>query len=166
VFGWDPATWVGIALTIAFGVAGIVLAIWFWIRPRSPTANRPAKHEQLRMDVSNEFPIFDQPDGSRTVGDHLVGVTVRNGTARPVRVIGWGIGLPADRSIAVQAPTTTWEPRLPYWLQAGDAATWYVDAAELRRQSAALSVPFDHMVAFACFADGRRISADRGVPLA
>lgn len=163
---WDSGTWVGIGLALFFGVAGLASGFWFWWRPRAPKdAKAPENHEMLRVEVSNEFPVFDHPDGSRSVGDHLVGVTARNGSRGAVRATGWGLSIPGNRTIVAPAPTTIWEPRLPLWIQPRDAATWYFDADELRRQAASLETPFDKMVAFVRFADGREIRADRGVPL-
>lgn len=154
--------WVGIALTVAFGVVGI--ATWRW--PRSPKAVPAAEHEELRVEVSNHVPVFGHPDGSLSAGDHLVAVIARNGTDRRARATGWGIRIPDGRTLVVTTPTTMWEPRLPHWLQPGDEATWYLEANALREQAGALGCSYDDMRAFVHFADVREVQSDRGVPLA
>lgn len=154
--------WVGGSLT----VLGILLSIWFWLRPRPPKNSSAPSHEKLRVEVSNHIPVFDHPDGSQTCGDHLVAVVVRNGTATPVKATGWGLHLPGGRNIVVTTPTTSWESPLPHWVQPRDEATWYLDAGDLRRQSTELGCPYDDMVAFVNFADGREVTAATGVPLA
>jgi len=127
--------------------------------------SEPPEHEQLRVDVSNHFPIFDRPDGSQTMGDHLVAVIVRNGTARPVHVTGWGTRGPDGRTLFVTQPTTPWEPRLPHWVAAGASATWYLDAQAVRQRAKSEGWAFDDMIAFVDIADGREVTADRGLPL-
>ena len=148
---------------IGLGAGSLTLGIGAWLWPRTGARRRP--HEQLRVTVSNHIPVFDQADGSKRLGDHLVAVTVSNGTERPVKATGWGVHLPGKRNLVALAPTTTWEPRLPHWVQPGDEATWYLDAERVRSQAAELSCRFDDMHAYVSFADGREVLADRGIPL-
>ena len=156
----DTATIVGLGI----GGASVAVALIAWRWPRSPKVES-APHDLLRVEVSNQFPVFDLPDGTRDVGDHLVAVTVRNGTDRPAKITSWGLRLPDGQSVVVLSPTTTWEPRLPHWVQPGDEATWYFDPAELRRIAAEHKIAFESMCAFATVGDGRSLLADRGVPL-
>lgn len=148
---------------IALSAGGVVLGIGAWLWPR--TGPRRRRHERLRVTVSNHFPVFNRGDGSQRLGDLLVAVTVSNGTDRPVKATGWGVHLPGNRNLVAFAPTTTWEPTLPHWVQPGDEATWYLDAERVRSQAAELSCRFKDMRPYVSFAGGREVLADRGIPL-
>ncbi len=159
---WDVATW---GLVIA-GV-GVLVAVGAWLLPRSPRrAAHVLRHEQLRVKTSNHFPLFDHADGSGEAGDHLVAVTVSNGTGRPVKAINWGVRLPGNRNLVVLGPTTSWEPSLPHWIQPGDEATWYLRADDVRRQAQEHGCAFRDMRGYVCLADGREVAASVGLPLA
>ena len=84
---------------LAIALVGVAVAVLAWRRPRAPNAPKPAPHEQLTVVVGNEFPVFNQPDGSSRLGDHLVGVTVRNGAGAQVRAVGFGLHLPGDSTL-------------------------------------------------------------------
>lgn len=160
---WSDPIWVGVGIiaTLVFGLIGVIA----WLKPRSPS-RRPAKHETVWVDVSNSIPVFDLPDGTKELGEHLVGVEVHNGSTRPVKVVSWGIKLPGDRKLFVPTPTTHWEPRLPHWVQPGDEAEWFVEAEELRHQQATLGCRFDQMIPYVRLADGRELMSEKAVLLA
>jgi len=162
--GLQLPVWVWAIVAVAAGTAGAVMT---GAREDNEASHpsEPPEHEQLRVDVSNHFPKFDHPDGSQTLGDPLVAVIVRNGTARPVHVTGWGTRVPDGRTLIVTQPTTPWEPRLPHWVAAGDSATWYLDTEDVRQRAESEGWAFDDMIAFVNFADGREVTADRGLPL-
>jgi hypothetical protein len=163
----DRVDWtlVWTAVAAVSTVLGVGVAVLAWRRPKQPDRPTPARHELLTVDVSYDIPVFDQPDGSQTLGGDLVGVTARNGTDRPVRATGWGVVLPGQRRMVVTVPPRAWEPRLPHWISPGDAATWYLNVDDVRRQAATLGCDFDEMTAYVSFADGREILAARGMPL-
>jgi hypothetical protein len=161
---WDASTWFG-AIASAVAVASLGLAYLAWQHPRSPKPPAPKPHELVRVEVANMFPVFDEPDGSQTLGDHLIGVTLRNGSERQVRAVGWGVQLPGDRKLVARVRAAAWEPTLPHWVQASDHATWHLEADEMRTQARAHDLDFTKMVAYVSLADGRTISADGGLPL-
>lgn len=146
-------------------VAGVIVAMLAWLRPRA-VARRGAAHERLTVEVANQFPVFDRRDGSSELGGHLVAVTARNGTPDSVKAVGFGLRLPGERRMVARVPATAWEPRLPHWIQPSGEATWYFDAEQVRQQGSELGCSFDEMRAYVSFADGREVSASRGVPLA
>ncbi len=116
---WDAVTWATVVAT-AVAVCGVAVAVLAWLRPRHPRAEAfVMPHETLQVKVSNHFPVLDNYDGSRQIGDHLVGVTVSNGTSRAVKATNWGVHLPGSRNLVVMARTTSWEPPLPHWIQPG-----------------------------------------------
>lgn len=100
------------------------------------------------------------------MGDHLVAVTVSNGTDRSVKAVGWGVHLPDKRNLVVLHRTTAWEPPLPHWIQPSDEATWYLLADEVRRQAQENGCAFRDMRAYVSLADGREVAAKTGLPLA
>lgn len=63
--------WTAVAAVAAVLTVGV--AILAWRRPKQPDKPTPAPHELLTVDVSYDIPVFDQPDGSQTLGDDLVG---------------------------------------------------------------------------------------------
>jgi hypothetical protein len=158
---WDTATWIT-AIGVVVASIGVVVAILAWLKP---SILKPALGD-LRVEVSNIFPVFDQIDGSQTLGDLLIGVTLRNGTEHSVKVTGWGVQLPGGDKVVVMRPTTVWEPRLPHWVPASDEATWHFDPDEIRRISAERGAAFKKMRAYVGLADGRTVWAAKGVPLA
>ncbi len=160
--GLQLPVWAWGIVAVAAGAIGARLAA---PQGEASHASEPPKHEQLRVDVSNHFPVFDRADGSQTMGDPLVAVIARNGTARPVRATGWGARGADGRTLIVTQPTTRWEPPLPHWIAAGDEATWYLDAADVRQRAESEGWAFEDMIAFVTFADGREVTADRGLPL-
>lgn len=157
---WDAATW-WTAVGSIVGIVALAVGLLAWLRPVQKGTGR------LNVVVTNDFPVFNQLDGSRTVGDHLVGVTLRNPTGDPVKVTGWGLRFPSGRTLRVFHPQVAWDPPLPYVVPPCDSAMWHLDPHEVRRASAKERVPFDKMHAFVNLADGRTImSSRRGVPLA
>jgi hypothetical protein len=94
--------------------------------------------------ASNHFPVFDQVDGSKELGDHLIVLTVPNGTSRAVKATGWGVHLPGNKNLVAMAPTTPWETSLPHCIQPGDEATWYLKADDVRRQAGECTCRFGH----------------------
>ena len=162
VSSWDSSVWVGLVV----GLVGILLAIAAWRWPRAPQLTAPQAHERARVEVSNLFPVFDRPDGTRDVGDHIVGVTLRNGESRPLQVTGWGFLIPGDRRLVLPAPAVPWDPPLPAWVAAGGAETWNFPAGLVRAKQRDLACAFDELIGFVTLADGRELVADKGVPLA
>lgn len=160
---WNDPLWVPVGLAI--GTVGVVLTLLLWYKPRSPK-RLPAAHQTVRVEVANSFPVYHQQDGSRDVGEHLIGVTVLNGEAAPIKVLGWGLLLPEGRRMVITRPQTSFEPRMPHWVQPGDQALWFLDADEVRRQRAHIGCKFEQMIAYVSLADGRELKAENGVPLA
>lgn len=152
-------------LGVIFGGLAVLVAVVAWLWPR-PSQTRRESHETVRVEVNNSFPVFDRPSGAQEVGEHYVGVTLRNGSPSPVKVVAWGVSLPGDRRVVLQRPSTAWEPRLPHWVPSSDSATWFMEAAELRNVALAQAIDFKKMIAYVQLADGREIRASRGVPLA
>lgn len=144
---------------LAIAVVGVVLAWAFWWWPRSP------KHDKVRVVVSNDFLVYDDPGGGSHLGDHLVGVTIHNGSSARVKVVGWGLHLPGKRRMVVPGRLTPVEPILPHWVEPGDHAEWYLDADEVRKQQAVLGCRFSQMIPYVTLADGRELRSRRGVLL-
>jgi hypothetical protein len=162
---WDATMWVT-AIATAAAVVGLVVATLAWLRPRSPRAEEHVlPHQRLRVTVSNHFPVFDQVDGSKKLGDHLIAFTVHSGTSRQVKATGWGVHLPGNKNLVAMVPTTHWEPSLPHWIEPGDEATWYLTADDVRRQAEESKCKFGDIRGYVSFADGREISASDGLPL-
>lgn len=158
---WDTATRIT-AISAVVALIGVVVAFLAWWKPRI----LKSALRGLRVEVSNIFPVFDLIDGSQRLGDHLVGVTLRNGTEHSVKVTGWGVQLPGAEKVVVMRPTTAWEPRLPHWVPASDEATWHFDPVEIRRISSERGAAYKKMRAYVRLADGRTVWAPKGVPLA
>ncbi len=154
---WNDPFWVPVGLFI--GVVGVVLTWLLWLRPRHP------KHGKVSVVASNDFLVYDQPDGSKDLGDHLVGVTLRNGGPDRVKVTSWGLILPGNRRVVATGRLSPIEPLLPHWVEPGDHAEWFLEAGEMRRQKAALGCRFRQMVPYVTLADGRELRAKRGLPL-
>lgn len=156
---WNAGTWLGV-IGGGLTLVGIVLSYVFWWRPRPTPTRRLEAHERLAVEVANHFFVFDHG-----VGDQLVAVIARNGSDRRVRATGYGIALPTNRHLVLQARLTPLDPQLPHWIEPGDAATWYFAAADLRTAAREEGVTFDVMRAYVTFADGRKVTADRGLPV-
>jgi len=154
---WSDPFWVPVGLLV--GVVGVFLTWLFWFKPRSP------KHGKLRVVGSTDFLLYDQPDGTKQPGDLLIGVTLHNGSPARAKVVGWGLRLPGNRRMVVPGRLTPIEPLLPHWVEPGDDAEWYLDAAEVRRQQASLGCKFSQMVPYVTLADGRELRDKRGVLL-
>jgi hypothetical protein len=83
-----------------------------------------------------------------------------------VCVDSFGVRVPDGGNLVVPRPATPFEPPLPHWVEPGTNGTWYLDAAGVRRIAAERGVSFEDMRAWVSLADGRRISAPAGLPLA
>lgn len=162
----DVWTLLGLIAGVVGVVVGIPVTVIAWLRPRAPRGIRPSPVAQPQVDVANAFPAYDLPGGGQRLGDHLVSVTTRNPTANRIKVIGWGVHLPNGKNMVVPVPTTSWEARLPAWVEPGDELTVYLDAEEVRGHVRAQGMAYDEMHAYVSLADGRQLVAAGGLPLA
>lgn len=171
MLGWGADVWTGITI----GLAGLVLGLIAWRFPRHPRKLAPAAggaggsasagDGDLVVETSHHLPVFDLPDGGQQPGDWLIAVTLYNRGPRPVCVSSWGVRVPGGGNIVALAPVTPFEPRLPQWVPPGTNGTWYLETDEVRRIAAERELAFGDMVAWVSLADGRRITASRGLPL-
>jgi hypothetical protein len=171
VLGWGADVWTGIAV----GVASLVIGLIAWRFPRHPRKAPPtaggarvgasAGDGDLVLETSHHLPVYDLPGGGQKPGEWLIAVTLYNRGPRPVCVSSWGVRVPSGDNIVALAPVTQFEPRLPHWIQPGTNGTWYMEADEVRRIAAERGIAFDGMVAWVSLADGRRITAPKGLPL-
>lgn len=145
------------------GSAGVGVAVIAWLRPRTPAAS--ARHERIRVETSNAFPVFGTMGRDAELGDHMLCVTLKNGSPRPVKVVSWGIRVPGDRNIAILVPEP-WSATLPSWVGPGDEASCYVPAATIRAQQTQLGCSFRQMRPWVSLADGRKLRASKPVLLA
>jgi len=175
---WSAGVWTALGLGLA--VLGLLITVIAWQFPRHPRKPAPAVAGQgsagpspqvqptdadLVIEVENHMPVYDLPDGSRAPGDWLLGVTLYNRGTRRVCVSSWGVRLPDGGNIVTFEPVTPFEPRLPHWVEPGTNGTWYLEPAQVRRIASERGANFDDMRAWVSLADGRRVTAGKGVPL-
>jgi hypothetical protein len=110
--------------------------------------------------VANSFPVI--PGG---VGDHHLQVSATNHGRGPITVMAWGFRLPGDRQVLIPQQVA-WSAALPHRLEPGAEASWFVEAAEIRRIAAEQGIPFKRFTAHVTLAGGQKATAKRGVPLA
>ncbi len=155
------------ALDVAPGVVGLLITVIAWQFLRNPRKPPPtvAGDVALVVEAANRMPVYDLPDGSQTPGEWLVGVTLYNRGDRRVCVSSWGVRVPDGSNIVALAPVTSFEPRLPHWVEPGTNGTWYLQTDEVRRIAAERGLAFGDMRPWVSLADGRRVEAPAGIPL-
>lgn len=107
--------WIGYAI----GVLGVAVAVAAWLRPRH-AARRPRNKVvgDIVVDTSNGWLMFDHADGSSSLSDHLVIVTVRNVGHDRALLKNWGISVAREGNI-VDLGSLKLNPALPRWLDPG-----------------------------------------------
>jgi hypothetical protein len=100
------------------------------------------------------------------ISDPVVNVKATNSGRSPVTVKGWGLRFPNGQTMVILKPAPPSDP-LPYRLEPGADANWYVPAVEVARGCAQHGVRQQDVTAFVNLADGRTISArQRGIGFA
>lgn len=160
-------------MEIAIGIVGVAVAIIFGVialvqgrRHKTEVARLTgADARTITVTPGNSFPIFDQPDGSQDLGDHMVSVTIANTSEARVNIKSWGISCGGDKNLFIMKPIH-WDPTLPRWVEPGDNFSVHIPADDVRRTHFDESIAYDDMVPWATTGDGRTFRADRGIPLA
>ena len=147
------------------GITGFLLAFFFWWKPRQPNSkSRGRISREIRVAVSNQLPVFDVGLRSERVGDHLVGITVKNLSDRRHLIVNWAIGMTKKANLFVVEPVH-WDPKLPCWIEPGQSLTFHAPADELRSAHVEKEIPFKKMKPWVEFGDGTRIHSKSSVPL-
>lgn len=121
---------------------------------------------KVTVKVTNMIPAYGLPDGSRTLGDHFVGVEAANTGGRPATITGWGVKFPGDRRMVLTTPVN-WSTSLPHQLTpGGPPAHFVVPADELRHVHRTAGIPYRKMRPYIALADGTELFGDQSVPLA
>lgn len=123
----------------------------------------------VRVTCGNEIPVYDLPDGSRDTGDHFVAIYVHNAGGASVHVLNYGVsvgGRKSGKNLFVTDPPS-WATRLPASVEpGGEPVRLLVPADELRRLHEAGGISYRQMLPWVELGDGRRVYANRPVPLA
>jgi hypothetical protein len=147
------------AISGAIGALTGVTSLGWQIR-----TSRREGHDVV-VTCTNSFPIFNNPDGSQRMGDHMVTVAANNRGRSPVDVTGWGLQGPNKMTIYTANPVL-WSTRLPHRLQPGSGAEFHVGADELRRTCREQGWPYKDVKGYVSLGDGTRRTSRKGVPLA
>lgn len=156
--------WVALGLVLA--VVGLVVSVYYGKRSVPPGEASAPRGPEIVLKVTNAFPVYNLPGGGQNLGDHHVTVEAVNVGDRMMTITGWGIRLPDDRSIVITRPVG-WSTPLPHELRPGAVPVQLSMLAEdLRRIAREEGVSFDDMKPYVTLADGKKVLAIQGVPLA
>ncbi|MGH7158174.1 MAG: hypothetical protein ACREGD_03855 [Candidatus Saccharimonadales bacterium] len=156
----DPLTVGGLAV----GVLSLLAAIYYG--QKTIKGQPKASGHQVKVTVSNGFPVYDLPSGRQEPGDHFVMVDVVNLGDRPIAITGWGIKLPGDKRMVITRPPN-WSTPLPHVLRPGEPpARFAMPADEVRRAERERGIAYEDMWPYVALADGQEIRANKSVLLA
>lgn len=154
--------WIGYAIA----VLAIAVAIAAWLRPRHPSlAPRNKVSGDIVVDTTSGWMALDHLDGSQSLSEHLVIITVRNVSHDSVLLRNWGISIGDDGNI-VDLGSVPFNPRLPSWLKPGEDLSFHMRAGDVRAIAAERRIPFKKMHAWVGLGDGRTVKSRKSVPLA
>lgn len=154
--------WIGYAIA----VIALAVAVVAWLRPRHPA--RPPRNKvsgDIVVDTTNGWMTFDHPDGSHSVSEHLVIITVRNVGHDSALLKNWGISVSRDGNI-VDFGSLYYNPTLPHWLKPGEDLSFHMLAGNVRAIANERNIPFKKMHAWVGLGDGRTVKSKKPVPLA
>jgi hypothetical protein len=92
------------------------------------------------------------------VGDPHVHVTAANTGRSPVTVKNWGLRLPDDRHMMI-TEQESWSASLPYRLEPGADASWFVPTRAIVDACERQGVRYQDLIAYVDLGDGRTIDA-------
>lgn len=141
---------------LVLSILGVVLAglslawqVWTW-RGSGP---------RVVVKSHNVFPTF----GSR-MGDWHVSVEAINRGRAPATIQGWGFELP-DGSDFVDLRPPQWATPLPHRLEQSAAASWVMNAAELKHASSGRGIKAGQLRRWVRLADGVKVYSKTRVPI-
>lgn len=137
--------WVG-------AVSGVTALVW-QISTRRRGAHR------VRVRTTNAYPMFP---GAPV--EHFICVTAINDGAGSVTVAGWGIEV-ANGQNAIAVDPVPFSARLPYRLEPGESASFYMPAQAMRERHRSHLTPYRRMRPFVLLATGRRVQSRNPVAI-
>lgn len=154
------------AITLALGAIGTatgVAALWWQIAVQRKSGRL------VTVTATYSMPVYGPPDAPEFHDYDQVTITVTNRGGAPVSVLNFGVSLDGKkktkRNLFVTRPVP-WSSRLPAQVApGGEPALLNVPVAELRKVHAERGIPFKQMRPWVDLGDGRRVFADRSVPL-
>ncbi|GAA1748536.1 hypothetical protein [Aeromicrobium alkaliterrae] len=154
--------WIGAGTGLLGAVTGVVSLAWQIVAHRS-------SGRLVKVEASYVIPVYGPPHAPEFRDDDQVSVSVINRGGAPVSVLNFGVSISGrthrQRNLFVPNRHAMSSPLPAVVDPGGEPVTVHIPVADLRRVRSEEGVPFTRMWPWVELGDGRKLFADKSVPL-